>query len=118
MKGKYPSNSRKFKPPSKPPVLVHGVLSSATSVPKNQICPVCCGDGGVRGGCYKCDGTGWVSTTIKSSYRGDVALRSGDNSRISNANYLSLNQGASYRERDGRIGTIPDYDDYYEEGDA
>lgn len=26
----------------------------------NDICPVCGGDGGIRGGCYKCDGTGWV----------------------------------------------------------
>ena len=23
-------------------------------------CPACGGDGGVRGGCYKCDGTGWM----------------------------------------------------------
>lgn len=25
-----------------------------------NICPICHGDGGVRGGCYKCEGTGWA----------------------------------------------------------
>lgn len=74
------------------------------------------GDGGARGGCQKCDGTGWISekskqeqwTTERQRYRSD-------NSRVSNANYLGNNQGAHYRERDGRIGSNPEHDDYSDE---
>ena len=37
----------------------------AVSIPtenrrKNEMCPGCGGDGGAAGGCYKCDGTGWI----------------------------------------------------------
>lgn len=86
---------------------------------RQEICPVCCGDGGVRGGCRKCEGTGWVSSEIKASYHSNSNLLDlNDNSKVSNASYPGNNQGAFYRERDGRIGSIPTYDDYSEESDC
>jgi hypothetical protein len=87
--------------------------------PMQEICPVCCGDGGVNGGCYKCDGSGWVSSASRAAYRGTVALPvNRDNSRISNAYYLGANPGAHYRDRDGRFGSNPEYDDFSDEGTA
>jgi hypothetical protein len=83
--------------------------------PRVSICPRCCGDGGVRGGCRKCDGTGWVPAEMER----DVTYKSSqdvlDNSRVSNADYLGNNAGGHFRERDGRIGSIPLHDDYSEE---
>lgn len=32
-------------------------------VTSKDICPRCGGDGGVRGGCQKCDGNGWIDVT-------------------------------------------------------
>lgn len=32
-------------------------------VTSKEICPRCSGDGGVKGGCKKCDGTGWIDAT-------------------------------------------------------
>lgn len=40
-----------------------------------------------------------------------------DKSKVSNADYLGGNAGAHFRERDGRIGTIPMHDDHGEEAD-
>ncbi|WP_416146871.1 tetratricopeptide repeat protein [Pseudomonas putida] len=81
-----------------------------------SLCPRCGGDGGVRGGCGKCDGSGWVPSAMEHDlfYRPDHAI--GENSRISNADYLGGNGGAHFREIDGRIGTNPGHDDYSEEG--
>lgn len=28
-----------------------------------EICPRCGGDGGVKGGCQKCNGSGWIDVT-------------------------------------------------------
>lgn len=80
----------------------------------DSLCPRCGGDGGVRGGCRKCDGTGWVSSAMEHDllYRPDKAIE--ENSRISNADY-GINDGAHFRESDGRIGTNPSHDDYTEE---
>ena len=80
-----------------------------------SLCPRCGGDGGVRGGCIKCDGTGWVSLAMEHDavYRPDNRI--GENSRVSNSDYLGGNGGAHFREIDGRIGTIPSHDDYSEE---
>lgn len=80
-----------------------------------SLCPRCGGDGGVRAGCTKCDGTGWVSRAMERDvvYRPDNSI--GENSRISNSDYLGGNGGAHFREIDGRIGTIPSHDDYSEE---
>ncbi|MCQ9875734.1 hypothetical protein LM240_10860 [Pseudomonas aeruginosa] len=80
-----------------------------------SLCPRCGGDGGVRGGCTKCDGTGWVSLAMEHDvvYRPDKSI--GENSRVSNSDYLGGNGGAHFREIDGRIGTIPSHDDYSEE---
>lgn len=89
------------------------------SEPNEVICPVCCGDGGVAGGCYKCDGNGWVSTKSRASYHGSATPSSNaDNSRVSNSNYLGENAGAHYRERDGRIGSNPEHDDHSDEATA
>ncbi|MCK9609525.1 MAG: hypothetical protein M0R33_24110 [Methylomonas sp.] len=86
---------------------------------RQEICPVCCGDGGVRGGCRKCDGSGWVSSEVKASYYPDArVIGVTDNLRISNANYFGNNPGAFFREDSGRIGSNPDFDDYSEEGYA
>ncbi|CAM3977335.1 hypothetical protein CCOS865_02256 [Pseudomonas reidholzensis] len=81
-----------------------------------SLCPRCGGDGGVRGGCGKCDGSGWVPSAMEHDYvyRPDRSI--GESSRISNADYLGGNAGAHFREIDGRIGTNPCHDDYSEEG--
>jgi hypothetical protein len=86
---------------------------------KTETCPVCNGDGGVRGGCYKCDGSGWVSASSRLSYRGNAVLPGNkDNSRVSNANYFDSNLGAHYRDRDGRFGSNPEHDDFSDEGNS
>ena len=86
---------------------------------KQEICPICSGDGGVRNGCYKCNGSGWVSSATIDAYRGQsFPPAHQDDSRVSNANYHARNAGAHYRERDGRIGSNPEHDDYSEEGSA
>jgi len=98
-----------------------GLPSSSSPIPApaktslDALCPRCGGDGGVRGGCSKCDGTGWVSLTMEHDviYRPDKGIE--ENSRISNSDYLGGNSGAHFREVDGRIGTNPSYDDYSEE---
>lgn len=36
-------------------------------VTSTEICPRCGGDGGVKGGCQKCDGTGWIDVTKENS---------------------------------------------------
>ncbi|MFP3677265.1 tetratricopeptide repeat protein [Pseudomonas sp. SIMBA_041] len=79
------------------------------------LCPRCSGDGGVRAGCRKCDGTGWVPKEMERDlvFRPDQHVA--ENSRISNSDYLGGNDGAHFREMDGRIGTIPMFDDYGEE---
>lgn len=85
---------------------------------KEAICPVCSGDGGVNGGCYKCE-NGWVSSMERKLFiPAEIRPHRSDSTRISNANYLGNNTGANYRERDGRIGSNPTHDDYSEEADA
>lgn len=85
-----------------------------------ETCPICNGDGGVRGGCYKCSGSGWISAAARTTYSlGNAsAEKTVQDTRISNSSNYGLNAGAHYRERDGRIGSYPSYDDYSEEGDA
>lgn len=80
---------------------------------KSTICPACDGDGGTRGGCYKCEGTGWITEKAKSEYYPSPETSHGrrDDSRISNYNYIGGHIGANYRDRDGSIGSIPDYDE-------
>lgn len=69
----------------------------------------------MRGVCTKCDGTGWVSLAMEHDavYRPDSGI--GENSRVSNSDYLGGNGGAHFREIDGRIGTIPSHEVYSEE---
>lgn len=84
-----------------------------------EICPVCCGGGGVRGGCYECLGSGWIMSEMRRNHKNlSIAKHRHDKSRISNSDYLGENQGAHYRERDGRIGSNPEHDDYSENGSA
>ena len=88
---------------------------------KDEICPICFGDGGVRGGCYKCDGSGWITHSARIRAFSNTLPQSvgrSDTSRISNANYVGINPGAHYRDRDGRMGSYPDHDDYSEDGGA
>ena len=89
-----------------------GLVSEKDGSMVNSICPICNGDGGVRGGCLKCDGSGWVSEISRSSRSFFAEKNHGcnDNSRISNSDYGSMHQGAHYRDADGRFGSIPDYD--------
>lgn len=96
------------------PSVLNGDLAIKSGVPAS-LCPRCGGDGGVRGGCRKCDGTGWVPKEMERDlvYRPDQHVA--ENSRISNSDYLVGNDGAHFREMDGRIGTIPMHDDYSEE---
>ncbi|WP_338924561.1 tetratricopeptide repeat protein (plasmid) [Pseudomonas silesiensis] len=95
------------------PVL-NGAPAIKSGAPES-LCPRCGGDGGVRGGCRKCDGTGWVPKEMERDlvYRPDQHVA--ENSRISNSDYVGGNDGAHFREMDGRIGTIPMFDDYGEE---
>lgn len=84
--------------------------------PREALCPRCGGDGGVRGGCGKCEGTGWVPRELeRDSYQRPPLKLMDSAARISNANYPHHHHGAHYRERDGRIGTAPQHDDYDEE---
>jgi len=39
---------------------VKPILASKPKIKQNDLCNICGGDGGVNGGCYKCDGTGWI----------------------------------------------------------
>lgn len=36
-------------------------------VTSKEVCPRCGGDGGVKGGCQKCDGNGWIDVTREES---------------------------------------------------
>ncbi|VVM75280.1 tetratricopeptide repeat protein [Pseudomonas fluorescens] len=109
----------RIKKPAGPTLPVLSVSSNPVPAPAKasleSLCPRCGGDGGVRGGCSKCDGTGWVSLAMEHDviYRPDKGI--GENSRISNSDYLGGNGGAHFREIDGRIGTNPTHDDYSEE---
>ena len=88
-------------------------------VSKTEICPVCFGDGGVNAGCYKCEGSGWISTQERLIYNGITeSKKTSDNTRISNATNYGENIGAHYREENGRIGSNPEHDDYSEDGVA
>lgn len=96
------------------PSVLSGDLAIKSGAPVS-LCPRCGGDGGVRAGCRKCDGTGWVPKEMERDlvYRPDQHVV--ENSRVSNSDYLGGNEGAHFREMDGRIGTIPMHDDYSEE---
>jgi hypothetical protein len=118
-----PSASRTEKPLSqkltgKTPKEILQDTDSSPEFLKSEICPMCSGDGGVNGGCYKCDGTGWVTFQQKHSCQPPDVSGWGDNSRVSNYDYLGLNQGAHFREKDGRIGSNPEHDDYSDESNA
>ncbi len=80
------------------------------------ICPICNGDGGIRGGCYKCGGSGWVSDAVKQNSGLHVSVNKPDLSKISNANYRGNNVGATFRDRNGRIGSPVEHDDHSDEG--
>ena len=77
---------------------------------KSTICPSCGGDGGVRGGCFKCDGSGWVTSDEKGSFQ-PSPIYSNTSSRVSNFDYGNSHVGAHYRDQDGRFGSIPSYDE-------
>lgn len=80
----------------------------------HHTCPNCNGDGGTRGGCYKCFGSGFVSLEEKQSYqqiRGDKSVFS--NSKISNFDYKGHNIGGHSRDTDGTIGSMPLYEEDY-----
>jgi hypothetical protein len=101
-------------------------LSEQSKVPdknnlsnQTEICPICNGDGGARGGCYKCGGSGWVSSTVKTNYSNAPASSvKSDLSKISNANYAPNHVGANFRDHNGRIGSLVEHDDYSDEGSA
>lgn len=100
-------------------LIPHSITATTSSQPKQELCPVCNGDGGVRGGCYKCDGSGWVSSAARASFFGSTAPSAPRiNSRFSNVDYAGNNAGAHFRDPDGRIGSHPDHDDYSENGQA
>lgn len=96
------------------PSVLNGDLAIKSGAPVS-LCPRCDGDGGVRGGCRKCDGTGWVPKEMERDLVYSSGQHVAENSRISNSDYLGGNEGAHFREMDGRIGTIPMHDDYSEE---
>lgn len=103
-----------------PPARTSSEVIPVLAAPGREICPRCGGDGGVRGGCDPCDGTGWVRPPAAASACGPVHRQyaASDLTRVTNANYIGNNLGAHFRDRDGRIGSLPDYDDYSENGFA
>ena len=87
--------------------------------PKEEICPRCNGDGGIRQGCDLCTGSGWVSSATRDKYQGLAAgIAKNTPSKVSNADYLGANPGAHFRDFNGRIGSNPTHDNYGEEGSA
>jgi hypothetical protein len=87
--------------------------------PKEEICPRCNGNGGIRQGCDICNGSGWVSSATRDKYRGLAAgIAKVTSSKVSNADYLGTNPGAHFRDFNGRIGSNPTHDNYGEEGQA
>lgn len=100
-------------PPSFPPPVVS--TSKINAEIPTSLCPRCSGDGGVRGGCHKCDGTGWVIPKVEHDLLYRLDYSKSEDTKVSNADYLGNNAGAHYREMDGRIGTLPMHDDYSEE---
>lgn len=114
-----PSRRQNKSPP--PPAVEPLPSREATAFIPNQrqaICPRCGGDGGVRGGCGKCDGTGWVPEEMERDvFYNNRKQAGGDESKISNSDYIGNNLGGHFRDHDGRIGSIPLHDDYSEESD-
>lgn len=95
------------------------ITTVSPSLPPSRrecICPKCGGDGGVRGGCTKCDGTGWVAAndSIEEPFRPAHSHAQGN--VISNANYPGENLGANFTDSDGRFGSLPMHDDFGDEG--
>lgn len=98
-------------------------VPTITSVPPTSadsrrecLCPRCGGDGGVRGGCTKCDGTGWVAASDSREEPYRPAHTHSQANLISNGNYQEENPGAHFRDSDGRFGSLPLHDDYGDEG--
>ncbi len=93
--------------------------SKPQPVPSREVCLICGGDGGVQGGCYKCDGTGWLTQTkqVRNPIPPTSQHKKGS-TRVSNANYQTPSVGTSFRDPDGRIGSAPDHDDYSDEASS
>lgn len=83
------------------------------------ICPACNGEGGKRGGCYKCDGSGWVNQETVNQYKNNRSLDPFPykNNHTSSTNYIS-SAGVVYRDRDGSFGSSPLSDNYDEESNG
>lgn len=95
------------------------ITTASPSLPPSRrecLCPRCGGDGGVRGGCTKCDGTGWVAANDSREEPFRPAHSHAQGNVISNANYLGENLGAHFRDSDGRFGSLPLHDDFGDEG--
>lgn len=69
----------------------------------------------LEGGCWKCDGTGWVPADMANDAPYTPAKPGSDNSRVSNHDYLGNNAGGHFRDHDGSIGSTPLHDDYSDE---
>lgn len=56
------------------------VQSVRETIESKSVCPRCGGDGGIRGGCYKCDGSGWLtsSETFTRDYAVLISEKAGD----------------------------------------
>lgn len=99
--------------PTMPPLLVSEAFPDTTP-PMTELreeCQLCQGNG-----CLRCE-AGWVRKEKDQRTASISAPYVHDKSKISNADYVGSNPGAHFRERDGRIGSIPMYDDYGEESE-
>lgn len=114
---RVPKKNRKV-PASIPVIRATSVNTyKAHDLGRRAICPRCGGDGGVRGGCWKCDGTGWVPEQMEKDFTYNSSIGDPGNSKVSNADYQGGNLGGHFRDIDGRIGSIPLHDDYSEESE-
>ncbi|NNA13727.1 sel1 repeat family protein [Pseudomonas lundensis] len=95
---------------------ITSVLPSLARSRRECLCPRCGGDGGVRGGCTKCDGTGWVAANDSREEPYRPAHSHAQANLVSNANYQGENLGAHFRDSDGRFGSLPLHDDFGDEG--
>lgn len=101
--------SLKSKPLEKPRLAKsHSSTLGSSTETKDEICPVCLGDGGVNGGCYKCEGSGWVTATNKDLYKQNAQSGKSEEEKKRNSKHVQANIQAIIRRRillriDGKI---------------
>ncbi|CAN7254342.1 hypothetical protein LJR071_001044 [Pseudomonas sp. LjRoot71] len=110
-----PKRKQKRKRKAFIPILLESDRAPVKSQSRDAVCPRCDGHGGIRGGCALCEGTGWVSAENERPTHANASALAGT---ISTYDYLGDNAGAHFREKGGRIGSMPVHDNYGEESEV